>query len=204
MMSGFGKLQKWLGGGGTSPKERAVKVACQECSESMKPVTMVTMALPALSPVNPMKLVPRHAPELKCSMEDKASLLALTKSHAAEARTVLRARIMLACLEGKEMQQAARERKVSVPSVSKWRQRFARWGVRGLRDRARPGAAGQAGLQYDAAFRNRPVGADTATRQVPWGRSGGRGKTRRERSRRLACSAPRRNLSAAATQWVRE
>jgi len=52
---------------------------------------------------------------------------------------VLRARIMLACLEGKEMQQVARERKVSVPSVSKWRQRFARWGVRGLRDRARPG-----------------------------------------------------------------
>ena len=72
-------------------------------------------------------------------MEDKASLLALTKSHAAEARTVLRARIMLACLEGKEMQQVARERKVSVPSVSKWRQRFALWGVRGLRDRARPG-----------------------------------------------------------------
>jgi len=139
MMSGFGKLQKWFGGGGTSPKERAVKVACQECSESMKPVTMVTIALPALSPVNPMKLVPRHAPELECSMEDKASLLALTKSHTAEARTVLRARIMLACLEGKEMQQVARERKVSVPSVAKWRQRFARWGVRGLRDRARPG-----------------------------------------------------------------
>ena len=72
-------------------------------------------------------------------MEDKASLLALTKSHTAEARTVLRARIILACLEGKEMPQVARERKVSVPSVSKWRQRFALWGVRGLRDRARPG-----------------------------------------------------------------
>ena len=71
-------------------------------------------------------------------MEDKASLLALTKSHRAEARTVLRARIILACLEGKEMPQVARERKVSVPSVSRWRQRLALWGVRGLRDRARP------------------------------------------------------------------
>ena len=88
------------------------------------------------------------------------------------------------------MQQAARERKVSVPSVSKWRQRFALWGVRGLCDRARPGKP----VQYDAAFRNRPVGADTATRQVPWGRSGGRGKTRRERSRRLACSARREGI----------
>ena len=84
-------------------------------------------------------------------MEDKASLLALTKSHTAEARTVLRARIILACLEGKEMQQAARERKVSVPLVAKWRQRFALWGVRGLRDRARPGKP----VRYDAAFRNR-------------------------------------------------
>ena len=95
--------------------------------------------------------MPRHAPELECSIEDKASLVALTKSHTAEARTVLRARIILACLEGKEMLQVARELKVSVPSVSKWRQRFALWGVRGLRDRARPGKP----VKYNAAFRNR-------------------------------------------------
>jgi hypothetical protein len=42
-------------------------------------------------------------------------------------------------------------------------------------------------------------GAANERRQVPWGRSGGRGQTRRERSRRLTCSAPPRNLSAAAT-----
>jgi hypothetical protein len=57
--------------------------------------------------------------------------VSLTKSHTAEARTVLRARIMLACLEGEEMQQVARELRVSVPSVSQWRQRFALWGVEG-------------------------------------------------------------------------
>jgi hypothetical protein len=55
--------------------------------------------------------MPRHAPELECSAEDKASLLALTKSSAAEARAVERARIILACLEGKEIQQVARERR---------------------------------------------------------------------------------------------
>ena len=49
--------------------------------------------------------MPRYAPELECSVEDKASLVALTKSRTAEARAVERARIILACLEGQEIQQ---------------------------------------------------------------------------------------------------
>src|ERR1700738_3687144 len=95
--------------------------------------------------------MPRHAPELECSVEDKASLVALTKSRTAEARTVARARIILAFLEGKEIQQVARELRVSVPSVSKWRQRFSLWGLRGLRDQLRPAKP----ARYDTAFRNR-------------------------------------------------
>ena len=95
--------------------------------------------------------MPRHAPELECSTEDRASLVTLTKSGTAEARVVERARIILACLEGKEIQQVARELKVSVPSVSKWRQRFSFGGVRGLYDRPRPGKP----VKYDTAFRNR-------------------------------------------------
>ena len=75
----------------------------------------------------------------------------MTKSQTAEARTVERARIILASLEGKEIQQVARELKVSVPTVSKWRQRFALWGLRGLRDQSRPGKP----VRYDTAFRNR-------------------------------------------------
>ena len=95
--------------------------------------------------------MPRHAPELECSIEDRASLVALTKSGTAEARVVGRARIILACLEGKEIQQVARELRVSVPSVSKWRQRFSLWGLRGLYDQPRPGKP----IKYDTAFRNR-------------------------------------------------
>jgi transposase len=95
--------------------------------------------------------MPRHAPELECSVEDKASLVALTKSRTTETRAVERARIILACLEGKEIQQVARELKVSVPSVSKWRQRFSLWGLKGLRDKVRPGKP----ITYDTAFRNR-------------------------------------------------
>jgi DNA-directed RNA polymerase specialized sigma24 family protein len=63
--------------------------------------------------------MPRHAPELECSVEDKASLIAITKSRIEEARAVQRARIILACLEGKEIQHVAREMGVSVPTVDK-------------------------------------------------------------------------------------
>src|SRR5437899_152337 len=93
----------------------------------------------------------RHAPNLECSAEDQASLVAITKSRTAEARAVERARIVLACLEGKEIQQVARELGVSLATVSKWRQRFSLWGLRGLREQLRPGKP----VKYDAAFRKR-------------------------------------------------
>jgi len=95
--------------------------------------------------------MPRHAPELECSVEDKASLVALAKSRTAEAYTVERGRIILACLEGKQIQQVARELGVSLATVSKWRRRFSLWGLRGLRDQPRPGKP----VTYDAAFRKR-------------------------------------------------
>ena len=95
--------------------------------------------------------MPRRAPELECSVEDKASLLAITKSRIEEARAVERARIILACLEGKEIQQVAGELDVSIPTVTRWRQRFSLWGLRGLRDQPRPGKP----VTYDKAFRNR-------------------------------------------------
>ena len=93
----------------------------------------------------------RHAPELECSAEDVASLTALSKSRTEEARLVERARIVLACLEGKQIQQVARDMGISIPTVGKWRQRFALWGLRGLLDLPRPGKP----VTYDAAFRNR-------------------------------------------------
>jgi transposase len=95
--------------------------------------------------------MPRHAPVLECSDEDKASLIAISKSRAEEARTVERARIILARLEGKEIQQVARELRVSIPTVSKWCKRFSLWGLKGLRDDPRSGKP----TKYGAAFRNR-------------------------------------------------
>src|SRR5271169_3386857 len=95
--------------------------------------------------------MPRHAPVLECSAEDKASLIAISKSRAEEARTVERARIILARLEGKEIQQVARELSVSIPTVTKLCKRFSLWGLRGLRDDPRPGKP----TKYGAEFRNR-------------------------------------------------
>ena len=80
----------------------------------------------------------------------QGELVALTKNGTAEARAVERARIILACLGGEEIQQVARELRVSVPSVSKCRQRFSLWGLRGLCDRPRSGKP----IRYDTAFRN--------------------------------------------------
>lgn len=62
-----------------------------------------------------------------------------------------RARIVLACLEGKEIQQVARETGASIPTVSKWRRRFSQDGVNGLRDRPRSGKP----PVYDERFRDR-------------------------------------------------
>jgi transposase len=95
--------------------------------------------------------MPRHAPLLECSPEDRATLVAISRSRNEEARIVERARIILASLEGEEMQQVARDLGVSVPTVDKWRRRFSLFGIRGLWDQPRPGKP----VKYDAVFRNR-------------------------------------------------
>jgi transposase len=95
--------------------------------------------------------MPRHAPVLECSAEDKADLIAISKSRIEEARVVERARIILARLEGKQIQQVARQLGVSIPTVTKWCRRFSLWGLRGLRDDPRSGKP----VKYTAAFRDR-------------------------------------------------
>lgn len=62
-----------------------------------------------------------------------------------------RARIILGCVEGKEIQQVAREMRVSIPTVRKWRERFSLFGLKGLRDGPRSGKP----VTYDKAFRDR-------------------------------------------------
>ena len=98
-----------------------------------------------------MFVMPRHAPVLECSAEDKASLVKITKTATEEARIVERARILLSCLEGKEIKHVAQEMGVSIPTVAKWRMRFSLLGLRGLNDQQRSGKP----VTYDKTFRDR-------------------------------------------------
>jgi len=82
---------------------------------------------------------------LECSAEQRAELLALARSRMAETRLVERARIVLACLEGKRNDVVGQELGVRPNTVGLWRQRFASSGVAGLRDRARPGKTAKYG-----------------------------------------------------------
>jgi transposase len=83
----------------------------------------------------------RVAPALTCTAEQRAELMVLARSRTEEARLVERAKIVLACLEGKRNDAVGRELGVRPNTVGLWRKRFAASGLSGLRDRARPGKA---------------------------------------------------------------
>jgi transposase len=94
--------------------------------------------------------MPRRAAPLKCSADDKAMLIAIRRNGTEDTRVVERAKIVLARLNGKEIQQVARDMKVSVPTVTRWCKRFLLRGVGGLRDDPRPGKPSW----YDNTFRD--------------------------------------------------
>jgi transposase len=114
--------------------------------------------------------MPRHAAPLDCSAEVRAELTAMSRSRKEETRMVERARMVLACLEGKEIQQVAQETGASIPTVSKWRKRFAQNGIAGLRDQPRSGKP----PTYDAAFRERVLALLEQTPPAGVGRWDGR------------------------------
>lgn len=72
----------------------------------------------------------------------------MSRSRSEEVRLAERARIVLACLDGKEIQQVAAEQGVSIPTVGKWRRRFAEQGVKGLRDLPRSGKPPKFGAEF--------------------------------------------------------
>lgn len=93
----------------------------------------------------------RIAPLITCSPEDHETLKQLAASRTEPKQMVDRARIILGCLEGKRVQDIARECATRSNTVIKWRQRFVRSGIAGLEDAPRPGAK----PLYGADFRNK-------------------------------------------------
>ena len=82
----------------------------------------------------------RSAPAISCGPEDRRELARLAGSRTESRPMVERAQIILGCLAGKQVKEVARACHTRPNTVIKWRQRFARQGLAGLRDAPRPGA----------------------------------------------------------------
>jgi hypothetical protein len=83
--------------------------------------------------------VTRVAVALSCSAEQRTELMNVARSRTAEARLVARAKIILACLDGKRNDEVSRELGAQPNTIGLWRKRFAARDMGGLRDQPRPG-----------------------------------------------------------------
>jgi len=94
--------------------------------------------------------MPRKARVVECGEQERAKLTALANSRTEEARLVERAKMVLDCLSGMEIQAVARRRHVRPNTVITWRDRFAQKGTAGLHDAPRSGKP----IKYGTDFRN--------------------------------------------------
>ena len=89
----------------------------------------------------------RTAVALSCTADVMAELERLSRSRSGEVRLAERARIVLACLQGKRNDMVAREMGVRPNTVGQWRCRFAARGIAGLRDAPRSGKPAKYGVE---------------------------------------------------------
>lgn len=83
--------------------------------------------------------MPRPAIPLSCSEKDRAELERLHRSRTEAKQLVDRAKIILDCLRGKKHKDIAAAYKTRSNRITKWRYRFAKFGVAGLADSPRSG-----------------------------------------------------------------
>lgn len=81
----------------------------------------------------------RKGQPIELTMEDKQELLTMSRSHKLERRYVERAMIILHSAEGKSLDSIVELTGKSKPVVNKWRQRFRKDGLKGLKDSPRSG-----------------------------------------------------------------
>jgi transposase len=89
----------------------------------------------------------RVAVALSCAPAVMAELRHLSRSRSGEVRLAERARMVLACLQGKRNDEVARELGVRPNTVGLWRQRFAARGLAGLHDEPRSGKPAKYGVE---------------------------------------------------------
>ena len=78
---------------------------------------------------------------IEVSGEDRAELERIVRAVSSEVRMVERARIVLEAARGLKGEEIAERVGCSEPTVVKWRGRYAEYGIEGLRDAPRSGAA---------------------------------------------------------------
>lgn len=93
----------------------------------------------------------RHAQKIVLTDELKQQMQARVQARSTPQGQSLRIGIVLAAAQDKTNDQISRELNVSVPAVRKWRGRFARLGLAGLKDQPRSGKP----RTYDETFRQR-------------------------------------------------
>lgn len=82
----------------------------------------------------------RIARPIEITEEERVELIAASRSMKLEKRQVERAKVILLSLEGKTLEEIAKETHLTRKSVNKWRTRFRDKGLSGLKDAPRPGA----------------------------------------------------------------
>lgn len=90
----------------------------------------------------------RKAMNLYADQETKAILEKWSKSEKIEHRLHIRAKIIWKCLENKTNLQTAQELEISRFTVSKWRMRFLKEGIKGLYDVQRIGKPKKYGVEF--------------------------------------------------------
>ena len=83
--------------------------------------------------------VGRPVPSIVLTDEERSKLLELSRRRKTGQAMALRSQIVLACAAGLNNGQAAKQFSVSMPTIGKWRRRFAERRMAGLADAPRPG-----------------------------------------------------------------
>jgi putative transposase len=109
--------------------------------------------------------VGRPATELKVTMADRAQLESIARSQSLPAALSRRAQIILRLADGETNSAVARRYRVSRPTVSMWRTRFAERGMAGLHNELKPGRPRSTSEEQIAALVN------TALQSKPRGKT---------------------------------
>lgn len=81
----------------------------------------------------------RRARAISCTNEDRAILLSISNSRTASFSEVLRAKIILCCIQGIPLAHIATRLTIGMTTVIRWRNRFIEAGIKGLSDHHRNG-----------------------------------------------------------------